>query len=289
MLNECEGEHPLIAQVFGCEPKYLHDAVRILEDMGVDGIDLNLGCPAKKVFKNRGGCALTLYPGELVYIIQAMRKATNLHFSAKIRAGVDLPSLNYRLIGDILEGEGCDAVIFHARTRKMGFTGVARWDWIADLKEYLSIPVIGNGDVVDGPSAKRMLDETGCDGVMIGRASYGAPWIFREVLNYLETGEQMKPVCFEERFATMISHLQLAVEYKGPHRGVLEMRKQLGWYLKGCRNVRPLRYAINRQETLEKVINTLYLWRETLTDDPFIRAEPESQEVSASPLPDFIL
>ncbi len=265
ILNECRCEHPLVVQIFGNEPNVIYDAVREIEDMGADGVNLNLGCPVKKVFKNKSGCGLTIFPVELVKVIRAMRKATNLHLSVKIRAGVNHKSLNYRMIGDIAQGEGCDALIFHARTRLMGFGGQAQWDWIADLKDYLDIPVIGNGDVIDPLSAQRMIDQTQCDGVMIARAAYGNPWIFREVEHYITHGVHLPPPDFEERFETLLDHLRLAVEKKGERRGVLEMRKQVGWYIKGMRNVRALRDKVNQLETLKEVVSTLYEWVETIT------------------------
>lgn len=263
MLRECRGEHPLAVQIFGNEPDNIYEATRIVSDLGVEAINLNLGCPVKKVFKNKSGCGLTVFPTELVYVLRAMRRATDCHLSVKIRAGVSHKSLNYRLIGDIAQGEGCDAVIFHARTRLMGFGGEARWDWIQDLKEYLDIPVIGNGDVVDTRSARRMLEQTGCDGVMIARGAYGNPWIFREILEYLDTGRIPPPPDLEERLSTLIQHLRLAVEWKGEHRGILEMRKQVGWYIKGFRNVRPLRDHINRLVTLAEVTGALMAWAES--------------------------
>ncbi|HOJ62425.1 MAG TPA: tRNA dihydrouridine synthase DusB, partial [bacterium] len=263
MLRECQGEHPLVVQIFGHEPESISEATRLVSDQGVEGINLNLGCPVKKVFKNKSGCGLTVFPTELVYVLRAMRKATECHLSVKIRAGVNHKSLNYKMIGDIAQGEGCDAVIFHARTRLMGFGGEAQWEWIQDLKEYLDIPVIGNGDVVDALSARRMFEQTGCDGVMIARGAYGNPWIFREILEYLDTGIIPPPPTLEERLSTLIRHLRLAVEWKGEQKGILEMRKQIGWYIKGYRNVRPLRDQINRLETLSGVIETLQEWAAT--------------------------
>lgn len=280
MLKECRGEHPLIVQVFGNEADSIDYAVRTLDDMGVDGVNLNLGCPVKKVFKNGSGCGLTVFPTELVYVIRAMRKSTEKHLSVKIRAGVNHNSLNYRLIGDIAQGEGCDAIIFHARTRMMGFGGEAQWQWIGDLKQYLDIPVIGNGDVVDAPSAKRMLDQTGCDGVMIGRGAYGNPWIFREILDYLTTGRIPPPPSFQERLDTLMHHLRLSVEWKGHPRGVFEMRKQFGWYIKGYRNVRFLREKVNHLENLEDVLDAISQWAETISLEP-----PESYEIAAPDSP----
>ena len=260
MLRECRDERPLVVQVFGNSPDEMYEAVRHVEEIGVAGVNLNLGCPVKKVFKSKSGCGLTVFPVELVRVIRAMRRAASIHLSVKIRAGVNHRSLNYRLIGDIAQGEGCDAVIFHARTRLMGFGGHAVWDWIADLKQYLDIPVIGNGDVVDALTAKNMLDETGCDGVMIARASYGNPWIFRDVQHYLDHGEILPPVPLRERFDTMCRHIYRAVELKGERRALLELRKQIGWYLKGYPNSRPLREAFNHLETLPEVIQAARDW-----------------------------
>ncbi|MGI6458442.1 MAG: tRNA dihydrouridine synthase [bacterium] len=233
MLHECRDEHPLVVQLFGSEPDDIYDAVRMVSDFGVDGVNLNLGCPVKKVFKNKSGCGLTIFPSSLVHVIRAMRKATDLHLSVKIRAGVNHKSLNYRMIGDIAQGEGCDAIIMHARTRMMGFGGTAVWDWVADLKEYLDIPVIGNGDVVDAESAKRMFDETGCDGVMIARGAYGNPWIFQEILHYLDTGEKLPPLSVDERFDTMIEHLTKSVEWKGERVGFWRCASRQCGILKG--------------------------------------------------------
>lgn len=262
MLRDCVGEYPLIIQLFGSSPHDIGEATRIVADLGIVGVNLNLGCPAKKVFRRGEGCGLTVFPTELVHVIRAMRQATKLHLSVKIRGGVDFNSLNYRLIGDIAQGEGCDALIFHARTRKMGFSGQAHWEWIQDLKEYLDIPVIGNGDVIDVFTAKKMLDETNCDGVMIARGAYGNPWLFKQIERYIQDGVLPEPPSLEEIFETIQDHVRLAVQYRGERRGCLEMRKHVGWYVKGMRNVRPLRERINKLETLHEMIGALEDWRQ---------------------------
>jgi len=263
MLEECRGEHPLIFQIFGGEPDSAYDAVRMAEELGVEGVNLNLGCPVKKVFKNRSGCGLSIFPCDLVHVLRAMRKATSKHLSVKIRAGVNFNSLNYRLIGDIAQGEGCDAVVFHARTRLMGFGGEAQWDWIADLKQYLDIPVIGNGDAVDPLSAKRMLDYTHCDGVMIGRGAYGNPWIFRRILYYLETEEILPEPELEERINVFLRHHQLAVQWKGERKAIFEMRKHLGWYVKGWPNVKSLRDRVYQLENIDEIVLAVREWLES--------------------------
>ncbi|MBI1389207.1 MAG: tRNA dihydrouridine synthase DusB [bacterium] len=269
MLDECRDEHPLIFQIFGAEPEIMYDAVRRVEDLGVDGVNLNLGCPVKKVFKTRSGCGLTLYPVHLVHVIRAMRKATNLHLSVKIRAGVNHKSLIYKMIGDIAQGEGCDGIIIHARTRLMGFGGQANWDWIADLKDYLDIPVIGNGDVIDPESAKRMIDETACDGVMIARGAYGNPWLFRRIEHYLDTGELLPEPAPEERIATLMRHLRLAVEWKGERKACFEMRKHISWYVRGLPCVRVMRDKVNQCETLQGMLDCIREWSESTDWDAY--------------------
>ncbi len=281
MLEQCRDEHPLVIQIFGNSTDCIYDATRMVDDLGADGINLNLGCPVKKVFKSGSGCGLTIFPVELVSVLRAMRKATDKHLSVKIRAGVNLNSLNYRLIGDIAQGEGIDAVIFHARTRAMGFGGHAQWHWIADLKDYLDIPVIGNGNVTDPLSAKAMLDQTGCDGVMIGRGAYGKPWIFKDVLHYWETGALPDEISFEERVESLIRHLYLAVEWLGPRRGVFEMRKQVGWYLKGLRTVKILRQRTNYTENVDETVQAVREWAENYCEN---HAAQSDERCSAQPV-----
>lgn len=268
MLQDCKDEHPLVVQLFGSEPEHVYDACKHVEDLGVEGVNLNLGCPVRKVFKNKSGCGLTIFPTQLVKVIRTMREATNLHLSVKIRAGVNHKSLNYRMIGDIAQGEGCDAIIIHARTRLMGFGGVADWGWIADLKNYLDIPVIGNGDVVDAQSAKRMLDQTKCDGVMIARGSYGNPWLFSQINHYLEKGSETAPPTLRERYDTMIHHLHRAVELKGERRALIDLRKQFCWYVKGLPNIRVLREQFNKLETLNEILEINRQWFESVNMDP---------------------
>lgn len=277
MLEECRNEHPLVVQIFGSEPGHIYDAVRHVEDQGIQGVNLNLGCPVRKVFKNKSGCGLTIFPTELVKVIRAMRQATNMHLSVKIRAGVNHRSLNYRMIGDIAQGEGCDAIIIHARTRMMGFGGIADWSWIADLKDYLDIPVIGNGDVVDAKTAKKMLDQTGCDGVMIARGSYGNPWVFREVNYYLENGFETTPPTLRERYNTMCYHLYRATELKGERKALVEMRKQFCWYVKGLPNIRILREQFNKLETLKEIIEIAHQWFDSAGIDPDVPIYPEHE------------
>ncbi len=268
MLSHCADEHPMGIQVFGKDAESLGEAAKMATDMGPDEINLNLGCPAKKVVSHGSGVAATKDPVKLARIIRAMRANTDLPLTIKFRTGMNRSELNYLEVGRIAQEEGADAVILHARTRVMGFEGIADWRWIRDLVDALHVPVIGNGDVVDGPSAVRMVRETGCHGVMIARASYGNPWIFREVEAALRNGTVLPPPSYDERVEVLLRHIRYAVEDLGEHRGVLEMRKQTGWYLKGIPGVRELRVVTNRQEKMEDVLDTIRTWRERARQHP---------------------
>lgn len=267
MLESCRDEHPLVIQLFGKEAGRLGEATRIVDSLGPDGIDLNLGCPTKSVVKHGSGMALTRDLKRVAEVIAAMRRNTSLPLSIKIRAGWTHEDLNFLEIGRIAQEEGVDGVILHARTRAMGFSGQAYWPWIAELKAAVSIPVVGNGDVIDGPSAARMLGETGCDGIMVGRASFGNPWIFPEIQHYSAAGEIAAPSTLRTRVDVLTRHLRYAVEDKGERRGVLEMRKQVGWYLKGFPNVKELRQVVNRLERLEEITTTIQAWADGLPVD----------------------
>jgi len=264
MLESCLDEHPLVVQLFGREPGELSEATKMVDDLGPDGIDLNLGCPVKRVVNHGSGMALVRDTKRTGEIIAAMRQNTHLPLSVKMRAGWDHDDLTFLQVARIAQEEGADGLILHARTRKMGFSGDAHWPWIAELKAAVSIPVVGNGDVIDGPSAARMLAQTGCDGIMVGRASLGNPWIFAEIQQYLTTGQTLPPATLQTRVDVLTRHLRYAVEDKGQHRGVQEMRKQIGWYLKGFPNVKELRQTVNRLDRLEEVIAAIRLWAKGL-------------------------
>ena len=267
MLESCRDEPQLVIQLFGKDPHLLEEATKKADDLGPDGIDLNLGCPAKKVVNHGSGIALTRDLGKLAEITAAMRRSTSRPFSVKIRAGWNHEELNFLEVAHIAQEEGVDGIIFHARTRAMGFTGEAYWPWIGELKRSTHLPVVGNGDVADGPSAARMLSETGCDGVMVGRGAYGNPWVFHEIKHYLETRVIPPRPNLRTRIGILIRHLRAVVEDKGERKGVLEMRKQVGWYLKGFPLVKELRQVVNRLESLDEVIRTLRAWSENMPED----------------------
>ena len=275
MLQSCRDEHPLVIQLFGKDPRLMGEATRTVDSLGPDGIDLNLGCPARNVVSHGSGMALSRDLKRVTEIIAVMRRTTSLPLSVKIRAGWTHEDLNFLEIGRIAQEEGVDGLIFHARTRAMGFGGRAYWPWIAELKAAVSIPVVGNGDVIDGSSAAWMLAETGCDGLMIGRGSYGNPWVFSEIHHYLTTGQSLPLPSVRVRADVLIRHLRYAVEGKGERTGVLEMRKQVGWYLKGFPTVKELRRVVNRLEGLDEVIEAIESWIDGLPADmvPLHRAK----------------
>ena len=268
MLNSCRDEHPLVIQLFGKDPEWLGEATKIVTDMGPDGIDLNLGCPAKKVVNHGSGVALSRHPALVAEILSKMRQNTSLPLSVKIRAGWTHDELSFLEIGKIAQEEGVNGIIMHARTKVMGFTGEAFWPWIGELKAAVTVPVVGNGDVKDGPSAKKMIDDTGCDGVMVGRASYGNLWVFRDIQTYLETGLAPSPASLKERIEVIKRHIRYIVEDKGELKGVREMRKQVGWYLRGYPTVKDLRRIVNYQDKADDVISSLDTWAAGMPDTP---------------------
>ncbi|HWV38185.1 MAG TPA: tRNA dihydrouridine synthase DusB [Vulgatibacter sp.] len=220
-------ERPFSVQVFGGNPDVLAEASKVARDHGAQIIDVNMGCPVPKVTKSGAGCALMSDPRRAAELVEKIARATGLPVTAKIRAGIDSRSINCVEVGRVLEDAGCAAVAIHPRTRAQGYSGSADWSLIRELKEALRIPVIGNGDVKTVADAKRMLEETGCDAVMIGRGALGNPWIFRE----LEGGAGPTVA---ERHELVMRHFAEHLAFCGDERrAVHQFRKHLGWYAKG--------------------------------------------------------
>lgn len=231
-LASSPSDRPLGVQIFGNDPGTLAEAARIAEREGADLIDLNMGCPVKKVTKTGSGAALMTNPILAESILRAIRKATALPFTVKIRSGWSPRRINALEIGKIAEESGCDAVTLHARTADQGYSGRADWTLIAELKNHLRIPVIGSGDIRKPQDAARMFQETGCDGAMIGRGALGNPWLVGETLSLLQKDQIHEPT-LAEREAVITRHLDMSVAFYGERAGVRDFRKHLLWYTKG--------------------------------------------------------
>lgn len=246
-------ERPVSLQLFGSEPALMAKIAGDLEEGPYDIFDLNMGCPVPKIVKNGEGSALMKNPKLAGEIISAVAKAVKKPVTVKIRKGFDEKSVNAVEIAKIAEQSGAAAVTVHGRTREQYYSGKADWDIIRQVKEAVRIPVIGNGDIVTPQDAKRMLEETGCDGLMVARGAKGNPWIFRRITAYLETGELLPGPSVEERKAMILRHSQMMVEFKGENAAMREMRKHVAWYTAGLPNSAALRSEINAVETLEEL------------------------------------
>lgn len=246
-------EKPVSLQLFGSEPDIMAETARRIEDRPFAILDVNMGCPVPKVVNNHEGSALMKNPKLAGEIVDALVKAIKKPVTVKIRKGFDDEHINAVELAKIAEANGAAAVAVHARTREQYYSGKADWEIICKVKDAVKIPVIGNGDITDGKTAACMLDETGCDGIMIGRACRGNPWIFREVIHFLETGEELPPPTAVEVRDTILRHAALQLEYKGEYTAVREMRKHISWYTTGLPHSAKLRGRINEIESMEEL------------------------------------
>ncbi|MBQ8978840.1 MAG: tRNA dihydrouridine synthase DusB [Oscillospiraceae bacterium] len=248
-----EREHPYALQLFGDDPYYCAEAAKRLADFGPDIIDINMGCPVPKIAGNGSGSALMRDVPRAAQIASAVVKAVDLPVTCKIRAGWDADSINAPEMAHVLEDAGIAAVAVHGRTRMQMYHGDSDPDVIRRVKQAVKIPVIGNGDVTSPAGAKRMYDVTGCDLVMIGRGSYGDPWIFERIRHFLATGEELAPPSIDERLSEMIRQTEMAVSFKGERLAMAEARRLCSFYIRGIKNAAKYRGRCGMLKTLDDV------------------------------------
>ena len=252
MLETVPEERPLAMQLFGARPEPVAEAAAYVESLGcADVIDFNMGCPAPKIVKNGAGSALLKEPELAERILAALVKATKLPVTVKMRIGWDESSIVAVEMAKRAEAAGVAAIAVHGRTREQYYKGHADWSMIAAVKRAVKVPVVANGDIRTTADLARVYRETGCDGVMIGRAAQGNPWIFRAFRSFLETGVEIPPPTIAERGALILRHLDMLIQYKGDYIGAREMRKHATWYTKGMVGGGNLRDAFNHAETRE--------------------------------------
>ncbi len=259
MLKMSENERPIAQQIFGSDLNSFVKAAKIVEErMQPDIIDINMGCPVPKVaLKNQAGSALLKNPEKIKEIVSSVVKAVKVPVTVKIRSGWDETSINAVEVAKIIESAGASAITIHARTRSQGYSGFADWNIIKQVKESVNIPIIGNGDVTTPILAKKMLDETGCDAVMIGRGILGNPWLIKECIYYLETGKIMKPVTNLKKIAMMKRHFELLRNDKNEHVALLEIRTNILYYLKGMPESKKIKTKICSCKNSEELLAIL--------------------------------
>ena len=255
-----EEERPVALQLFGSDPKIMSEIAKQIEERPFEILDINMGCPVPKVVNNGEGSALMKNPKLVGEIVSSIVKAIEKPVTVKIRKGFDDDHVNAVEIAKIIEDSGAAAVAVHGRTRQQFYTGKADWDIIRQVKEAVSIPVIGNGDVDSPERAKEMLEMTGCDGIMVGRAAQGNPWIFSRICHYLEKGELLGRPGWEEIKQTIVRHAALQLKYKGEYTGIREMRKHVSWYMTGFPGSAKFRGAVNEVETMDQLLEMIESW-----------------------------
>ena len=267
MLYMTEEERPIAQQIFGSDKDSFVKAAKIIEEsMHPDIIDINMGCPVPKVaVKSQAGSALLKNPDKIYEIVKAVKEAVNVPVTVKIRSGWDSKSINAVEVAKICEEAGANAITVHARTRSQGYSGKADWNIIKKVKESVNIPVIGNGDILSALDAKRMLDETGCDAIMIGRGTLGNPYLIKQVVTYLENGNLLPEQNPIDKMKTCLKHFDYLLKIKPEKVSVLEMRTHGAWYLKGLKDSVSVKNKLYQIKTKEEFTNTIQEYMETLS------------------------
>ena len=253
LLFLSDAERPAGAQIFGDDPEIMANAALKAMEFSPDFIDINMGCPAPKIAGNGGGSALLKNPELIGKIVKKVVEVSPVPVTAKIRIGWDKNSINAVEIAKIIEAAGADAITVHGRTKDQMYAPPVSLDEIANVKKAVSIPVIGNGDIVDGKSAKLMLDMTGCDFLMVGRGALGNPWIFQCINAYLNKEADFTEPTLEEKMDVMLRHIGTLCEYKGVRIGMREARKHAAWYIKGIRGAAAFRQEIGQLSTMDEL------------------------------------
>lgn len=248
MISSNNEKRPISMQIFGSDPEVMGNAAKFMCDY-TDILDINMGCPAPKVVKNGDGSKLLLDLELVEKIVKSVKANSNKPVTVKIRKGWNEENIVAVEAAKIIESAGADAIIVHGRTREEFYSGTADWDIIKKVKSSVNIPVIGNGDIKSEENAQKMFEETGVDGIMIGRGALGNPWIFKQIEFYLETGEKLAPISNEEKYNVILEHFELLLKEKGEYTATREIRKHIAWYVKGMPNATVIRDKINSVET----------------------------------------
>ena len=259
LMQTEEEEKPIGVQIFGSEPELMGEMAHKIEDKGFSYIDINMGCPVPKVaIKSQAGAALLKNPQKIYEIVSAVVKSVNVPVTVKIRSGWDNNSINAVEVAKIVEKAGASAICVHGRTRSQGYSGTVNLDIIKAVKESVDIPVIGNGDIKDIESAKRMFSYTGCDAIMIGRGVLGNPWLIKELVTYFDNGTIIDKPSYKEKIDMCFHHMDYLMKIKPEKVAVLEMRSHIAWYLKGMNGSQEVKNAIFRatnRDDIEKILN----------------------------------